>query len=122
MLWDIAKILYIAVFFNLFNDLLIAELSQAGNDGDGDGGASGLAVSAFVGVVERGEAINDGLPRNQAAQEDKLVSGIVQVRLDPLSRKRVLKRMCYHGVDLFEELRDVAIPCRQRYYLTLGGH
>ena len=95
MLWDIAKVLHVAIFFDLFDDLFITELSQAGNDGDGDGGAQGLAVSAFVRVVQRGEAIDDGLPRNQAAQEDEIVCEVVQIRLDPRSRKGLLKRMCY---------------------------
>jgi hypothetical protein len=73
-------------------------------------------------VVQRGEAIDDGLPRNQAVQEDEIVCEVFQIRLDPLSRKGLLKRMCYHGADLFEGLRDVAIASRQRHYLTFGGH
>jgi hypothetical protein len=69
-------------------------------------------------VVEGGEAIDEGLPRNQAAQEDEIVCEIVQIRLDPLSRKGILKGMCDHEADLFEGLRHVAILGRQRHYLT----
>ncbi|MDH3602334.1 MAG: hypothetical protein OEU26_22195 [Candidatus Tectomicrobia bacterium] len=111
MVWDIAKILHIAVFFDLFDDSAVAELSQAGGERNGESGAQGLAVSAFTGVIEGGEAVDDGLPRNQAAQEDEIVSRIGQIVLDPLSRKGILKGLSDHGVDLFEGLRQVAISC-----------
>ena len=73
---DIAKELDIAVFFDLFDDLSVAELSQAGHEGDGDHGAQGLPCSPFLGVIEGNEAIDDGLPGDNVSQGDQFVGGI----------------------------------------------
>lgn len=119
---DVAKILHGGRFFDAFDDFFVAELSQSRQNGNGDHGAQRVAVSAFVRVVEGGEALDDGLPRNEAPQEDEIVSGVGQVVLDPLSGKGLFEGMCYHGVDLFERLRHVAILNRQRHDLILRGH
>jgi hypothetical protein len=59
-------------------------------------------VAPFVGVVERNEAINDGLPRDKLSQEDQIMVAIGQIGLDPLGRAGILKGVCYHDRDLFE--------------------
>ncbi len=106
---DIAKILHRPGFFDPVDDFFIAELSKSSQDRNGDQGAQGVAVSAFIGVIERDETVDDGLPRNEATQEDEIVSGVFQMRLDPLSRKGIFKGMCYHGMNLFTGLRYVEI-------------
>ena len=105
---DIAKILHGPGFFNSVDDFFIAELSQSGQDGNRDHSPQGVSGSAFVRVIKGREAIDDGLPRNQTAQEDEIVSGVRQIVLDPLSRKSILKGVCYHSADLCEGLRHVA--------------
>lgn len=102
---DIAKVLDIAVFFDLFDDSSVAELSQAGHEGGCDHGAQGLSGSPFFSVVEGDEAIDDGLPRDDVAQGDQFVCGIRQMGLDPLGTEGVLKGLCYHDRDLFEGVR-----------------
>jgi len=98
-----------AGLFDPVDDFFIAELSQASQDGNGDEGAQGVAFSAFIGVVEGGETVDDGLPRNEATQENEIVSGIGQMVFDPLRRKGLLEGVCYHSMDLFEGLRHVEI-------------
>ena len=102
---DIAKVLDIAVFFDLFDDSSIAELSQAGDEGDRDHGAQGLPSSPLLSVVEREKAIEDGLPGDEVSQSDQLVGGISQMGVDPLGIEGVLKGLCYHNRDLFEGVR-----------------
>src|SRR5712691_7427119 len=67
-------------------------------------------------MVKRGEALNDGLPRDNVAQDDQIMGGVGQMSLDPLGRERVLKCLCYHGMDL-------CLGCREtpfRHYPTDG--
>jgi hypothetical protein len=68
-------------------------------------------------MIEGNEAVDDGLPRKDVAQDDEIVSGIRHMGFDPLSRKGILKRMCYHGADLVEGLRTVDISFAYRHYL-----
>jgi len=35
LIWNIAKILHVAVFLDVFDDLSVAELAQSSQDGDG---------------------------------------------------------------------------------------
>lgn len=97
---DVAKILHVTVFFDGFNDFAVAELLESGHDGGRDSGAQGLAVSPFMGVVERGEALDDGLPRENATQHDEIVCGLGQMGLNPLGTEGILKSVCYHCHDL----------------------
>ena len=46
------------------------------------------------------ETGNDGLPRDEVAQENQLVGGVGQVSLHPLGREGVLKCLGYHALDL----------------------
>src|SRR5229473_5218349 len=65
-------------------------------------------------MVKRGEALNDGLPRDNVVQDDQILCGVGQMSLDPLRRERVLKCLCYHGMDL-------CLGCREtpfRHYPT----
>ena len=68
-----------------------------------------MAVSALLGVIEGGEAVDDGLPRQDMAQDHEIVGGIGDMDFDPLRGEGILKRMCYHGVDLVKGLRNVEI-------------
>ena len=102
---DIAKVLDIAVFFDFFDDLSVAEVSQSGDEGGCHDGAQGLSGSSFLSVVEGDEAIDDGLPRDDVAQENQFVCGIRQMGLNPLGTEGILKGLCYHDLDLFEGVR-----------------
>src|SRR5713101_1205344 len=65
-------------------------------------------------MVKRGEALHDGLPRDNVVQDDQIMCGVGQMSLDPLGRERVLKCLCYHGMDL-------CLGCREtpfRHYPT----
>lgn len=97
---DIAKVLHVSVFLNVFDDLAVAELSESGQDRGGNQEAQGVARATFLRVIEGDEAVNNGLPRNDVAQDDQIVGRIGQMRFDPLGRERVLKCLCYHGMDL----------------------
>ena len=44
--------------------------------------------------------VNDGLPRDDVAQEKQLVCRVGQVSLHPRGRKGVLKCLGYHTLDL----------------------
>jgi hypothetical protein len=68
-----------------------------------------LSLAPLVRVIERDEAVDDGLPRQEMAQDHEIVGGIGDVGFDPLRVEGLLKRMCYHGVDLVEGLRNVEI-------------
>ena len=102
---DIAKILDIAVFFDLFDNLTIAELSQSGDEGDRDHGAQGLTRAPFLGVVEGDQAIDHGLPGDNVSQNDQFVGGIGYMGFDPLGTEGLLESLCYHDMNLFEGMR-----------------
>jgi hypothetical protein len=102
---DIAKVLDIAVFVDFFDDSSVAELSQAGDEGDRNHGAQGLSGSPFLRVVEGNQAIDDGLPGDDMSQGDLLIGGIGQMGFDPLGTEAILKGLCYHDQDLFEGVR-----------------
>ena len=91
---DIAKILHIAIFLNGHNDLAIAQVTQPGQDGHGAQDAQATAVAPFFRVVERDEAINDGLPRDQSSQQDQVMGAIGQMGLDPLIREEIFSHRC----------------------------
>ena len=93
---DITKILHGTGFFDRADDVFIAELSQSSQERNGDGDAQGMALSAFVGVIEGRETLDDGRPGNEAAQEDEVVSGVGQMSADPLRIEGLFKRVCYH--------------------------
>jgi len=84
----------------IMDHLAIAELAQSAEDGGGDQEAKGVSCASFLRVVARDEAFHDGLPRDNVAQEDQIMGGVGQMSLDPLGRERVLKCLCYHGMDL----------------------
>src|SRR5467141_3927921 len=65
-------------------------------------------------MVKRGEALNDGLPRDNMVQDDQILCGVGQMSLDPLGRERVLKCLCYHGMDLWLGCRETPF----RHYPT----
>src|SRR5216683_685425 len=109
-----AKVLHVSVFLNVLDHLAIAELAQSAEDGGGDQEAKGVSCASFLRVVERDEAFHDGLPRDNVAQEDQIMGGVGQMSLDPLGRERVLKCLCYHGMDLCEGCRKMTL----RHYLT----
>ena len=109
-----AKVLHVSVFLNVFDDFTVAELAQSAEDGSSDQGAKGVSCAPFVRVVKRGEALNDGLPRDNVVQEDQIMGGVGQMNLDPLGRERVLKCLCYHGMDLCVGCREIPF----RHYLT----
>jgi hypothetical protein len=94
---DIAEILNVAVFFDRFDDFAVTELSESGDDGDGDGGAQRVAMSTLGGMLERGEAIHEGLPGHDAAQDVQFVGGIGQMSMNPLWTEGILKCVCDHG-------------------------
>jgi hypothetical protein len=97
---DITKVLHVSVFLHVFDHLTVAEVAQSGEQRDGDQEAKGVSRTTFVGGIERDETVNNGLPRNEVAQKDQIVRGIGQMGLDPLGRERILKCLCYHGMDL----------------------
>src|SRR5712691_6150891 len=82
-------------------------------DGGGDQDAEGVSRAPFVRVVERDEALNDGLPRDNVAQDDQLMRGVSQVSLAPLRTERVFECLCYHG-------RDLRVGCREMSCSTLS--
>ena len=111
---DIAKVLHVSVFLNVFDYLTVAELAQSAEDGGGDQEAKGVSCTPFLRIVKRGEALNDGLPRDNVVQDEQIMCGVGQMSLDPLGRERVLKCLCYHGMDL-------CVGCREtpfRHYPT----
>lgn len=59
----------------------------------------------LLGVVERDEAIDDGLPGNDVSQGDELIGRIGHMGFDPLRTEGILKSLCYHDMDLFEGVR-----------------
>src|SRR5712671_835322 len=65
-------------------------------------------------MVKRGEALNDGLPRDNVVQDEQILCGVGQMSLDPLGRERVLKCLCYHGMDLWLGCRETPF----RHYPT----
>src|SRR6267378_1071840 len=88
-------------------------------------------------MVKRGEALNDGLPRGNVVQDDQILCGVGQMSRDPLGRERVLKCLCYHGMDLWLVCRETPFrhyPTDQRsqkhalgekisgYYIPRLGH
>src|SRR5712691_3724725 len=91
---------HVAVFLNRCDHFSITEVAQSSADGGGDQEAEGVSRAPFVRVVERDEALNDGLPRDNVAQEDQIMGGVRQVSLDPLRTKRVFECLYYHGKDL----------------------
>ena len=97
---DIAKILHVAVFLDVCDDLSIAELAQSRQNRDGDEGAQSATGATLVEVVERHETVHDGLPGNELAQDDQVMGRMAQVGVDPPRRKHVFKCLCYHGNDL----------------------
>src|SRR5688572_21986355 len=98
---DVAKVLHVAVFLDVFDHLSIAELAQSSQERDGDQGAQGAAGTTRVEVVKRDEAVNDGLPGDELAQDDQVMRRIAQVGVDPLRRKHLVKCLCYHDQDLW---------------------
>ena len=78
MIGDIAKVLHVSVFLNVLDHLAIAELAQSAEDGGGDQEAKGVSCASFLRVVERDEAFHDGLPRDNVAQEDQIMGGVVR--------------------------------------------
>src|SRR5439155_1830468 len=108
-----AKVLHVAVVLHLFDHFSIAELAQSGEDGGGDQDAEGVSRAPFVRVVERDEALNDGLPRDNVAQDDQLMRGVNQVSLAPRRTERVFECLCYHG-------RDLRVGCREMSCSTLS--
>jgi hypothetical protein len=113
LIGDIAKVLHVSVFLNLFDHFSIAELAQSGEDGGGDQEAKGVSRAPFLRVVERDEALNDGLPRDNVAQDDQIMCGVSQVSLDPLRTERVFECLCYHA-------RDLCVGCREMSCATLS--
>jgi len=111
---DVAKVLHIAVFLNVFDDLPVAELAQSAEDGGGNEDAKGVSCAPFVRMVKRGEALNDGLPRDNVVQDEQIMGGVGQMSRDPLGRKRVLKCLGYHGMDLCMGCRETPF----RHYPT----
>src|SRR5437879_10537557 len=107
--------MHVLVFLNVFDHLTVAELAESGEERGGDQEAKGVAHTTFLGVIERDEAVKNGVPRNDVAQEDQIVSGVGQMRLDPLGRERVLKCLCYHGMDL-------CVGCEQRHVRFASRH
>ncbi len=67
VLGDITEVLHVAVFLNRCDHFSITEVAQSGEDGGGDEDAEGVSRAPFVRVVERGEALHDGLPRDNVA-------------------------------------------------------
>jgi hypothetical protein len=110
---DIAKVLHVAVFLNRFDHFSITEVAQSSEDGGGDQEAEGVSRAPFVRVVERDEALNDGLPRDHVAQDDQIMGGVRQVSLDPLRTKRVFECLYYHG-------KDLCVGCREMLCSTLS--
>jgi len=113
LIGDIAKVLHVSVFLNVFDDLTVAELAQSTEDGGGDQEAKGVSGAPFLRTVKRGEALNDGLPRDNVVQDDQIMCGVGQMRLDPLGRERVFECLCYHG-------RDLCVGCREMSCSTLS--
>lgn len=97
---DVTKVRHVTVFLDRLDDFSVAEQSELSHDGNRDHGAKRLTVSAFIGVIEGDEAVDDGLPRYDGASDDEIVGGIGEMGLDPLSAEGILKRVCYHGGDL----------------------
>ena len=112
---DIPRVRPQGVMSNVFDHLTVAELAESGEERGGDQEAKGVARTTFLGVIERDEAVNNGVPRNDVAQEDQIVSGVGQMRLDPLGRERVLKCLCSHGMDL-------CVGCEQRHVRFASRH
>src|ERR1700675_4384508 len=110
---DIAKVLHVAVFLNLFDHFSITELAQSGEDGGGDQDAEGVSRGPLRRVVERDEALNDGLPRDNVAQDDQIMCGVSQVSLDPLRTERVFECLYYHG-------KDLCVGCREMLCSTFS--
>src|ERR687894_1048058 len=110
---DITKILHVAVFFDVFDDLSIAELAQSSQERDGDQGAYATTGTTGFEVVEWHETLNDGLPGDELAQDDQVMSRVAQMGVDPLRRKHLVKCLCYHG-------RDLCWGCRSTSMSTLS--
>src|SRR6266567_1483988 len=105
-------------FLHRFDHFSITELAQSSEDGGGDQEAEGVSRAPFVRVVERDEALNDGLPRDNVAQDDQIMGRVRQVSLDPRRTKRVFECLYYHGKDLW-------VGCREMVCSTLShlrGH
>ena len=91
MIGDIAKVLHVSVFLNVFDYLTVAELAQSTEDGGGDQEAKGVSGAPFLRTVKRGEALNDGLPRDNVVQDDQIMCGVGQMSLDPLGERTRLR-------------------------------
>jgi hypothetical protein len=113
---DITKVLQVSVFLHVFDHLTVAEVAQSGEQRDGDQEAKGVSRTTFVGGIERDETVNNGLPRNEVAQKDQIVRGIGQMGLDPLGRERILKCLCYHGMDLCGGGEQCHVRFASRHY------
>src|ERR687893_3037796 len=57
--------------------------------------------------------LNDGLPGDELAQDDQVMSRVAQMGVDPLRRKHLVKCLCYHG-------RDLCWGCRSTSMSTLS--
>ena len=64
-------------------------------------------------VVKRDKAVNDGLPGDELAQDDQVMSRVAQIGVDPLRRKHLVKCLCYHH-------RDLCWGCRSTLTSTLS--
>src|SRR6266702_2260116 len=108
-----SRVVRVAVFLHRFDNFAITGLAQSSEDGGGDQEAEGVSRAPFVRVVERDEALNDGLPRDHVAQDDQIMGGVRQVSLDPLRTKRVFECLYYHG-------KDLCVGCRELWFSTFS--
>jgi hypothetical protein len=93
---NIAKILHISVFLNLFHNFAVAELSKSGKDENCDHDAERFSIRANLGVIKIYESGYDCVPWNDSPNDDLIVGLILDVRFKPFGRESFFKGVSDH--------------------------